>query len=253
MDTLKLPSPSVPTVRLPGQAKFGSAGDDPNKGKTIIVTATTDSVTLNINNTAHTYAVTPNKPTKIVIDEEITSLSQFAYKNTTITALDLSKLKIDNAVNLATAFRECSKLASLLLPNVKVNYIANAFYRAESITSLDASMIDISDVIAVTAVFGSMYKLTTLDISTWDFSRVISTYDFLYSKVLEDLKFGYNLKISTSFQYTSLTHESALSVINGLAEVTTTQTLTFKATTYNTLTDEEIAIATSKGWSVVSA
>lgn len=253
MDALKLPSLSIPSVRLPGQTKFGSSDDGTVKGKTIIVTATTDSVELNINGTKQTYAVTPNKPTKIVIDEEITSLTRFAYNITTITALDLSKLKIDNVVSVQEAFRGCSNLASLLLPNIKVSYIQSAFESMSTITSLDASMLDISNVTYTNSAFNSMSKLTTLDISTWDFSRVTNTFSFLSALRLENLKFGYNLKTSMSFQWTSLSHESALSVINGLAEVATTKTITFKAATYNTLTDEEIALATSKGWSVVSA
>ena len=54
-----------------------------------------------------------------------------------------------------------------------------------------------------------------------------------------------------SMEYCSLDNASAMVFINGLAEVTTTKNITFSRTTYDTLTDEQIAVATSKGWNVV--
>lgn len=41
-------------------------------------------------------------------------------------------------------------------------------------------------------------------------------------------------------------------LINGLANVTTAKTITFKTSTYNTLTEEQKAVATSKGWTIAS-
>ena len=50
-----------------------------------------------------------------------------------------------------------------------------------------------------------------------------------------------------------LTHDSAMVLMNGLNTVTGTKTITFKSTTYGTLTEAEIAAATAKGWTVKSA
>ena len=41
-------------------------------------------------------------------------------------------------------------------------------------------------------------------------------------------------------------------LMNGLNTVTETKTITFKSTTYKTLTEVEIAAATAKGWTVAS-
>lgn len=49
-----------------------------------------------------------------------------------------------------------------------------------------------------------------------------------------------------------LTHDSAMVFMNGLNTVTETKTITFKSTTYETLTEVEIAAATAKGWTVAS-
>ena len=60
--------------------------------------------------------------------------------------------------------------------------------------------------------------------------------------------------ISTNIDLTScpLTHDSAMVFMNGLNTVTGTRTITFKSTTYETLTEAEIAAATAKGWTVKS-
>jgi hypothetical protein len=62
----------------------------------------------------------------------------------------------------------------------------------------------------------------------------------------------YNLKHSQNFRYNPLTHDSAVALLNSIGTVSG-QTITFKATTYDTLSSEEIAIGTAKGWSIVSA
>lgn len=53
-----------------------------------------------------------------------------------------------------------------------------------------------------------------------------------------------------NLSYSPLTADSAMVFINGLEEVTETKTLSLKDTTYDSLTEEQIAIATSKGWTV---
>lgn len=62
-----------------------------------------------------------------------------------------------------------------------------------------------------------------------------------------------NIKENIDLSDSPLTNESAMVFINGLSEVEETKTIKFKSTTYNTLTEEQIAIATSRGWSIVSA
>ena len=57
-------------------------------------------------------------------------------------------------------------------------------------------------------------------------------------------------KVNLDLSYCPLTTDSAMVFINGLATVTTTRTLSLSATTYDSLTTEQIAIATAKGWTV---
>ena len=61
------------------------------------------------------------------------------------------------------------------------------------------------------------------------------------------------ISANTYLNYSPLTHDSAMVFLNGLNTVTGTKTITFKSTTYGTLTEAEIAAATAKGWTVQSA
>ena len=58
------------------------------------------------------------------------------------------------------------------------------------------------------------------------------------------------LKISLKLSETALDRASLRAIINGLAEVETTQTLTLGATLMAKLTEEDIAIATAKNWTI---
>ena len=57
-------------------------------------------------------------------------------------------------------------------------------------------------------------------------------------------------KLDLDLSFSPLTAQSAMVFINGLATVTEQRTLSLNATTYDSLTPEQIAIATAKGWTV---
>ena len=57
------------------------------------------------------------------------------------------------------------------------------------------------------------------------------------------------LKTDIEFNYSPLTHDSALNVIDNLA-VSSGHKVIFKRSTFDTLTPAEIAKATSKGWTI---
>lgn len=226
----------VPKVRLRTfghQARRRKAG---NKGNYIIVTCKTDNVQFTINGIKRTYNVIPNKPTKIQIDEKITSLENFSFQQNrySITFLDISKLDVSSCYSFL-------RLTGWLDACTEINAAFN----------LDVPSRDLR------ASFDSDAALKNLNISTWNMAHSTGWVNyntvFLRCTSLTNLKFGYNLNKTVDFKDCPLSHESALSVINGLAPVNSTQTITFSKATYNTLTNEEIALATSKGWSVASS
>lgn len=77
---------------------------------------------------------------------------------------------------------------------------------------------------------------------------------FLGCTSLTEIHGGWsNLRASVDLSDCPLTNDSAMKLIDATVSVSSTKTLTFKASTYSTLTSSQIATATSKGWSVVSA
>ena len=58
------------------------------------------------------------------------------------------------------------------------------------------------------------------------------------------------MKVSFNISSTKFTREALVEILNNLATVTTTQTLTMGATNLAKLTDEDKAIATNKGWTL---
>ena len=59
-----------------------------------------------------------------------------------------------------------------------------------------------------------------------------------------------NIPVALDLSSTTLDTTSLLDVIDNLSTVTTTQTLTLGATLLAKLTEEQIAVAVNKGWSV---
>ena len=107
--------------------------------------------------------------------------------------------------------------------------------------------------------FCGLSALTSLDLSNFDTSKVTSMYSmFDYCYRLTSLTLGPNWASNnriTSFDLSScpLTKESVLDVLNKLADRTATTdkpTLKLKSTVKALLSDDEIKIATDKGWTV---
>ena len=101
------------------------------------------------------------------------------------------------------------------------------------------------------SMFGSCKSLNYLDLSSFDFKKVEDVRHMFDScKSLTDLNFGKNLKVSLDLSDCPLSHESALSVIDGLAKVEKQQELTLSKATYNTLALEDIKLAETKNWKI---
>lgn len=100
-------------------------------------------------------------------------------------------------------------------------------------------------------MFYYCYALET--IPEYDFRNFTSTSNcFAECTSLTNVGGFVGLKVSTQFQWSNLlTHDSLMNIITKAADVTKNpQTLTFGSTNLAKLTDEEKAIATSKGWTL---
>ena len=198
--------------------------------------------------------------------------------------LDLSEFDTSQVTSMYEAFYQCSNLTSIDLTNVntsKVTDMEMMFYSCGKLETVDLSGFDTSNVTLFERMFYGCNNLTSLDISNFDTSKLIGLSDmFGGCNRLSDLYLNFNISNITyslgSFPYTfsycfslknvvgkfegtkfdlylsdcPLTAQSAMVFINGLATVTEKRRLSLSATTYDSLTPEQIAIATSKGWTV---
>lgn len=112
-------------------------------------------------------------------------------------------------------------------------------------------MIDKSNGGGASGMFNECINLVTVINFNFTSSKQADYQDFYGCQKLENVIGSPSYNNTVNLQYSPLDNASAMVFINGLAEVTTAKTITFKASTYDTLTPEQIAVATSKGWNVV--
>lgn len=179
--------------------------------------------------------------------------------------IDMSKLDFSKMIHWTQTFGNCKKLTTLKLPKAeitKVNWPQAMFYYCESLTKIDLTNITCKVGTWGYQHFAYCTKLETLDMSTWDFSEATNNNSkgtFLYCGNLTNFSGFPNMPLSYSLLYSSkLTYESVMNCINGLYDLTeggtvtdyTPQTLTMSSTSKSKLSDEDVAIATAKGWNI---
>ena len=161
-----------------------------------------------------------------------------------------------NVADMRNMFNYCSKLTSLDLSNFDTSSVTNmaSMFNNCKITSLNLSGWDTSKVTDMSFMFSYCIGLTSLNLSGWNLSKVTGVGAMFNScsKLTTITGPITGISASINLQHSPLTHDSAMVLMNGLNTVTETKTITFKSTTYETLTEVEIAAATAKGWTVAS-
>ena len=199
---------------------------------------------------------------------KVTDMSSMFQSCDSLKSIDVSNFDTSQVTDMNSMFQGC--------------YI-------DGLTSLDLSNFNTSNVTDMSSMFdygtsysdGYLQGLTSLDISNFNTSKVTSMYNmFANHRKLTDLYINFDVrsikdnyysyrgifyecsslknvvgkfegaKLDLDLSYCPLTAASAMVFINGLATVTQTYTLSLSATTYDSLTPEQIAIATAKGWTV---
>ena len=141
------------------------------------------------------------------------------YKLTTIPLLDTS-----NVTDMSYMFGHCESLITIPLLNTsKVTNMSYMFDNCESLTTIP--LLDTSNVTDMSYIFSFCSKLSEIH--------------------MYGMKSSFNISSSTKF-----TQEALVEILNNLATVTTSRTLTMGSTNLAKLTDEDKAIATAKGWTL---
>ena len=168
----------------------------------------------------------------------------------------LIEVNLDNGTvnTLGGTFANAILLQKVTFNNttVKDGALTSTFTDCKAIKTIDFSGIKFSTITNISQLFKLATALTTINMGNLDLSGVTNTVNAFAAINLTNVTFGKNLSVSISFEHCKkLTHDSLMSIINNLATVTTTQTLTIGATNIAKLSSDEIAIAVNKGWSVV--
>lgn len=176
---------------------------------------------------------------------------------------------LDTTVMTDINFNGMTNLVKLRCSNWNTSALKTLYYFVRSCTSLvevDVSNFNTSNVTNIGEAFRNATKLAVLDLKKWDMSKVTSANSTFYGcsgletligdttleEVLENNIGCLNgLSVGTPLNYCPLLQRNSLrALINGLATVETTQTLTLGATLRAKLTEEDIAIATAKNWTI---
>lgn len=200
-----------------------------------------------------------------------------------LTSIKLSHLA--NVVNMGSAFQECTSLeyAELLIPStnlvdmsglfhscynlkdvnfippifskIKVNDVNGMFNGCGSLKALNLPF-DTKNVTNMSYMFYNCTGLHSLSLN-FDMNNVVTASDmFSGCADLTDINGEItNIKIGLDLSTTSLSRSAALVFINGLSEEERPgmlKVIKFSQSTYNTLNEGDITLASGKGWTIVA-
>ena len=188
----------------------------------------------------------------------ITDMSYMFYECKNITYVP--EINTSNVTNMYSMFSNCSSLETIPLLNTS-NVTSMSFMFSYTRKLKTIPQINTSNVTDMSYIFYSASSLQSLPLL--DVSKVTKMNDFFgFSNIttLTELGGFKDLKISWSddsglAKLPNLTHQSIMNVINNLYDFvsngeTTTKTLKINSNTYALLSEEDIAMASGKGWTI---
>ena len=203
----------------------------------------------------------------------VTGMSYMFNGCSSLQSLNVSGWDTSNVTSMNYMFNNCTSLQTLNVSGwdtINVTGMNSMFSSCRSLQSLDVSGWDTSKVTIMSYMFSSCRSLQSLDVSGWDTSKVTNinyifgdcinlttliggrTIDEVISNNISALN---GLKINISLSITTIENidrASLRALINGLADLTgsTSRTLTLGSTLIAKLTEEDIAVATAKNWTI---
>ena len=202
-----------------------------------------------------------------------TTLAQAFYGCKKLHTLNIKDWDTSKVTNLSGMFENCGALREIDINNwdvSNVTSIARTFF-SSGFKRLDISNWDTSNVKSLSYLFYGMSNLEVVDISNFNASSVTGSPTrafYLFSKNFHSLVgertieevINNNIGVFIGLKYSLTIDNSSLqldraslrAIINGIADLTdtTTQTLTLGAALRAKLTEEDIAIATAKNWTI---
>ena len=157
----------------------------------------------------------------------------------------------DDTINVTTMnlwFQQCALLTSA--PEMNTSNVTTMYYMFYSCYLLvSMPLYDTEKVTHMEGMFSgccSLVSIPAMNVSNaTNFKSMFSSCSSLQEIHMYGMKVSFDISASTKF-----TESSLVEILNNLANVTSTQTLTMGSTNLAKLTDEEKAIATGKGWTL---
>ena len=168
--------------------------------------------------------------------------------NSCIALETIPKLDTSNVTNMIYMFGYCRNLISIpLFDTSSVTDMSNMFYSCNKLTTIPE--LNTSKVTNMKGMFSMCTNLITipqLDASSaTNMNNIFNNCRNLSEIHMTGMKVSFDISASTKF-----TREALIEILNNLATVTNTKTLTMGSTNLAKLTDEDKTIATNKGWTL---
>ena len=169
----------------------------------------------------------------------VTNMSSMFYKCSGLTSLDVTGFDTSAVTDMGGMFSVCSSLTSLDLSSFDTSAVTSMnrmFYKSSSLTSLDLSGLDTSAVTEMASMFYQCSGLTSLILGP----------NFFKTPTVTSVDFSASTKWTNDTVVTSLVTNSYDRATAGLR----TMTLKLSANTKASLTDEQKAAITAKGYTI---
>ena len=185
---------------------------------------------------------------RLIDTSECTSFNRMFWQNTKIKKIDISTWNTDKVTNLSGMFGWASAISEIIgiekLTKTKPTTIGQMWNGNRPITVIDFTDWDMSNLKT-----GGLNNLA----DSWELQSCVG--GRTVEEVIEnDIKVfnGLKITVNTLFNAGTIDRASLRAIINGLADLsdTTTQTLTLGVTNRGKLTEEDIAIAVGKNWTI---
>ena len=187
---------------------------------------------------------------------QLTTLANVFLNKKTLTSITSWGIDTSAVKSFSYMFYNCTAMTSVDVSSFNTavaTVFSNMFTVCSALTELDLSKFDTSNIGDMSGMFNGCKNMKKLSLgSKWNAAKVNSI-NMMFNNCTSLTTINgalSSLGISLSLSASPLDHDSAVRIINGLATVTTAQTLTLSSTTKNALSATEKAVLINKGWTL---
>lgn len=212
----------------------------------------------------------------IIKYEDTSNVTDMSYMFNACEVLrKIPEIDTSNVTNMSNMFNYCRQLYMENLPKLNTSKVTDMSYMFQETAGEKAPELDTSKVTNMSNMFSCQLSNRNLILPLYDTSNVTSMRYMCDNRGAMKIVPAFNVQnvtnmfnmlggcyslteihmygMKTNFDIsasTKFTREALVEILNNLATVTSTQTLTMGSTNLAKLTDEDKAIATGKGWTL---